>query len=255
MNSKELQKALVIAVTEDYVKETGDQNPDSEKIQKYIEQKGGDKYLEQKLKALTKKAAHGAKLDYISKLKSPCSEGETLEVYKKGGQLCTRCIKGNFGRKLPTAPDASEAYRNGNIKRRKNFTVVTASISSAPDPRRIEQRIKGKDTTYVETPGNIGEGIRIKHRKASSTDKDKSEYNILKRRFKQAAAQATTSFKNGKKIKVSCGGTKVAEKGCKVKKSGLGCKTKLFAEKGTKVCPKCGKKHPMNVVCEIPRKK
>lgn len=38
-------------------------------------------------------AKFGAKLNYIKQLKGQCPEGYRMEYYKKGGQLCKRCMK------------------------------------------------------------------------------------------------------------------------------------------------------------------
>lgn len=206
MNKQELQKALVEAVTVDYIDETGDQNPTSEKIQKYIEQKGGDKYLQDKLKSLTKKAAHGAKLEYISKLKSPCNEGETLEVYKRGGQLCTRCIKAEQGG-VPVKKNP-----NWTMKDEKELdSLKTRESKKLPLTIQGKKRIKFLTNKFAKAP-------------------NRAEYDS-----ESWFNDKVSKKKYGSKIKVSCGGTKVVEK-------------------GGKICPKCGKIHPMNVLCETPRR-
>lgn len=38
-------------------------------------------------------AKFGAKLNYIKQLKGQCPEGYKMEYYKKGGQLCKKCMK------------------------------------------------------------------------------------------------------------------------------------------------------------------
>ena len=38
-------------------------------------------------------AANGAKLAYIQRLRNKCPEGFELEMFKAGGQICTKCVK------------------------------------------------------------------------------------------------------------------------------------------------------------------
>lgn len=105
------------------------------------------------------------------------------------------------GKNLPTAPDAKEAYKGGtyvpsvqsgesnnNNYFRKPFTSrvkavpVTDYIS-----REISQFINPitNDTVYKEVPYHDTE-VRIKPRRASTRDTDRSEYNILNRRYNEA---------------------------------------------------------------------
>lgn len=95
MNEKELQQAFAQYLAqisgaknqqelEQFVKQLGKEGLQKE-YQKFVQ-------LMQKQKA--QKAAHGAKLAYISKLNGfSCPEGERLEYFQKGGKFCKRCVK------------------------------------------------------------------------------------------------------------------------------------------------------------------
>lgn len=183
-------------------------------------------------------AKFGAKLAYIKHLKGECPEGSHLEYFKAGGQICKRCAKdavkkdckgskikkacggatagmnlikaelGNKikkvvskkdGDKLPTAPDASEAYAGGvytkdsrNLPQKIFSRAQRSSVSSNPKlhkfPRVITQIVSGKDTTYTEVPATDSEDIWTITRKASNKDKD---FSIMKKRFQQAVNAAT----------------------------------------------------------------
>lgn len=93
------------------------------------------------------------------------------------------------GKNLPTAPDAKEAYKGGTYTDGVNKDVITGPPIVDSFPRTITQKINSNDTTYIETPpyDPIARIIVPRGRKASSSDKDRDEYNILKRRFEQAA--------------------------------------------------------------------
>ena len=129
MDNKKTQEALIQAVVSDYVKETGDKNPDEKKLQNYIKQKGGDKYLQQKLQSLTQKAAHGAKLQYIKNLKNQCADDEELVYFKKGGSLDCGCVK-----------KGTEGMEFNNPKNKQN---TKPTWTKEDDKKLLEERRKG----------------------------------------------------------------------------------------------------------------
>lgn len=100
--------------------------------------------------------------------------------------------KFQFGRNLPTAPDAKEAYKGGTYKSGRKSDKIIGPLERHYVPRQITRTIgPNSDTTYVETPKYFvpeGEFIRVKPRKANSLDEDRTEYEILNRRFNEAAS-------------------------------------------------------------------
>ena len=57
-------------------------------------------------------------------------------------------------------------------------------------PAQIKQDVQGTDTTYTEYPRH-SKFVKGVPRTASSSDVDRSEYNILKKRFDTAWGNAT----------------------------------------------------------------
>lgn len=103
------------------------------------------------------------------------------------------------GKNLPTAPDAKEAYKGGTYvpsvqsgePNNSNYPMkpFTSRVIAVPvtdyGSREISEFINRGDTTYREVP-YYGTEVRIKPRRASTRDKDRSEYDILKRRYNEA---------------------------------------------------------------------
>lgn len=58
-------------------------------------------------------AKFGAKLNYIRQLQGQCPEGYQMEYFKKGGQLCKRCMKKEQGGNMsyPTLNSVSEQFK------------------------------------------------------------------------------------------------------------------------------------------------
>ena len=109
---------------------------------------------------------------------------------KQGGKMNKIKYFQQGGKNLPTAPDAKEAYKGGTYKSGRKSDKIIGPLEKHYVPRQITRTISS-DTTYVETPKYFvpeGEFIRVKPRKASSSDKDRTEYEILNRRFNEAAS-------------------------------------------------------------------
>lgn len=100
--------------------------------------------------------------------------------------------KFQFGRNLPTAPDAKEAYKGGTYISGKKSDKIIGPAEDYYVPRQITRIISPNlDTTYIERPKYHvpeGDAIRVKLREANSSDKDRTEYEILDRRFNEAAS-------------------------------------------------------------------
>lgn len=85
------QEALIKAVVADFTKEKGKQPASEKELTDYIKEKGGDKYLQSKLQGMSKKAAHGAKLQYIKSISHKCNDDEELVYFKRGGRVDCGC--------------------------------------------------------------------------------------------------------------------------------------------------------------------
>lgn len=101
MNDKELQQAFIQFLA----KKSGAK--DQAELEKYIKSLGEDglkqAYAEftQLMQKSAQKAAHGAKLQYIKKLKNQCADDEELVYYKKGGAIKCGCKKKETGGSIP----------------------------------------------------------------------------------------------------------------------------------------------------------
>lgn len=128
--------------------------------------------------------------------------------------------EGGTKTELPTAPSAKEAYKNGTIQSRpdkfsfgwepydnilawRSPEIITAQPPQSTFfnyfPRSIRKEIRyhrnnpdhilDVDTLYYEHPeyrNRFGHLTKLKYRIGASSDKDRSEYEILKRRFNEA---------------------------------------------------------------------
>lgn len=96
--------------------------------------------------AQTKKAAHGAKLNYFKSLKNQCPEGEELYYFKKGGKAGCGCKKKEDGGQVTTAKEDSA------IAKFKATRKMQAG-------KKIEQKKEGWDNkrNYIVTKAGIEE--------------------------------------------------------------------------------------------------
>ena len=250
MNDEQLQQAFLQFLAE----KSGAKN--EKELQAYVQQLGEEglqqAYAEfaQLMQQQTRKAKHGAKLNYIKQLKHQCPEGQELVYFKRGGMIDCGCMgkkmedggktekkqsavekfRAMKAKKGATAPKAKEAYSNGNyyedsrslsdrIHGRKSSTV-TGPMNSQKSPRQITQTItRDNDTIYSETPAHDGT-VRVKTRTASSSNKKGSEYDVLKRRYNEAKSVADKREKGGKARTDRAVKSNFVKKGSKLK---MGC--------------------------------
>lgn len=131
-NEQELQKAFMAYLIEDAAAQ-GMQIQSEQDLQAYAQQLGEEglkaKYQEfmQKMQGGVK-AALGAKLNYIHKLKGNCPEGEELVYMKQGGRMCPVCQKkaekAKDGKKLPKTNAVSD-FKEKRKQINPNDTVNT----------------------------------------------------------------------------------------------------------------------------------
>ena len=117
---------------------------------------------------------------------------QLISKNKQGGKMNKINYFQKGGKNLPTAPNAKEAYQGGTYISGKNSDKIIGPAEKYYVPRQITRTIgPNSDTTYVEKPKYFvpeGEFIHVKPRKANSLDKDRTEYEILNRRFNEAAS-------------------------------------------------------------------
>lgn len=100
--------------------------------------------------------------------------------------------KFQFGKNLPTAPNAKEAYKRGTYKDGLFKDEIIGPFIVDNISRTLTQKIDpvSNDTTYIETPpyDPVMLITKPRKRKANSSDKDRTEYEILNRRFNEGAS-------------------------------------------------------------------
>jgi hypothetical protein len=80
---------------------------DQKSLEKYIQSLGEEglkqayKEFTEYMQSQTQKAEHGAKLQYVKKLKRICQDDEELVYFKKGGSIDCGCVKKQTGGELP----------------------------------------------------------------------------------------------------------------------------------------------------------
>ena len=185
-NEQELQKAFMAFLIEDAAAQ-GMQIQSEQDLQAYAQQLGEEglkaKYQEfmQKMQGGVK-AALGAKLNYIHKLKGNCPEGEELVYMKQGGRMCPVCQK--------------KAEKAENGKKLKNKNAVS-------DFKEKRKQINPNDTVNTKFGPRDLNG-KTKYPKYNAK---KENYNFETRMRVQEKDE-----KSGKKVIGSACGSKMKKK-------------------------------------------
>ena len=185
-NEQELQKAFMAYLIEDAAAQ-GMQIQSEQDLQAYAQQLGEEglkaKYQEfmQKMQGGVK-AALGAKLNYINKLKGNCPEGEELVYMKQGGRMCPVCQK------------KAEKAENGKKLKKKN------AVSDFKEKRK---QINPNDTVNTKFGPRDLNG-KTKYPKYNAK---KENYNFETRMRVQEKDE-----KSGKKVIGSACGSKMKKK-------------------------------------------
>lgn len=190
MNDKELQQKFINFLQEKSGAKT------QKDLEKYIQNLGEDglkkAYQEftdkmtQEQNKKTKKALHGAKLQYIKNLKHICNEDEELVYFKKGGSLDCGCVKkANSGTILDNKPKNNwRAKVRQNLEKSQMYDPKTQNMRK-PNKEELARQAKNREETAKT--GKQGDHI-------------------------QGSAEQSKKIKNnrsGTKIKVSACGSKM----------------------------------------------
>lgn len=142
----------------------------------------------------------------VARFKAKC--GAKVKKHEYGGSLKSIPFYqgGTSKGGLPTAPPAEQRFKNGRIVTKDdelinnriqfvNSSQVDGVYANTPYsiiPASIIRTINGNDTTIMETPEQKRFAFRLppKVRKASSKDEDRTEFDILNRRFNTAMSVA-----------------------------------------------------------------
>lgn len=179
-NDQELQKAFMAYLIEDAAAQ-GMQIQSEQDLQAYAQQLGEEglkaKYQEfmQKMQGGVK-AALGAKLNYIHKLKGNCPDGYEMIYMKQGGRVCPVCQKkaekAKDGKKVGNSVSQWKADR---AKAKDEAARDSIAINKYGDQdTMIEKGHKGKfnPNKKNESGGTTWEPDRSKYKKNEKTEKN-----------------------------------------------------------------------------------
>ena len=145
-NDQELQKAFMAFLIEDAAAQ-GMQIQSEQDLQAYAQQLGEEglkaKYQEfmQKMQGGIK-AALGAKLNYIHKLKGNCPDGYEMVYMKEGGRFCPKCMqkasKAKDGKKLNEKKNTIKDFK----EKRKQHINPNDTVNTKFGPRDLNGKTK-----------------------------------------------------------------------------------------------------------------
>lgn len=138
-----------------------------------------------------KKAAHGAKLNYIKRLKHQCADDEEVVYYKKGGIMGCDCQKKQDGGQVTKQKQKSDPTKDFKNRKQQNKPEQEKRL----DPKTTKTLPGGKYPKYWTSKER-----QIWEREHGPND------------------EGLGAHKQGGEIKKDCGGSKM-----KIKSAGAGC--------------------------------
>lgn len=154
----------------------------------------------------TRKALHGAKLNYIKGLKHICNDDEELVYYKKGGSIDCGCVKKQLtGGEVPSNPKKSKndwkAKVRQNLEKPQMYDYKTGGMRKPTKEELARQAKNREETAKTGKQGNHIQGS------AEQSKKVKTHYNgakvkagsngcvaKFKKRFQQGGSLNGTPF-------------------------------------------------------------
>lgn len=192
MSEQELQQAFLQFLAQ---KSGAKNQKDLEKYVKSLGEKGLEKAyqeFQQTLQNQTQKAKHGAKLNYLNKLKNKCAEGEELVYYKKGGSVDCGCVKKeDNGGKTPQKPKKS-------VEKFKMDRATRDSIAANEhDDQEVQANMPGK---YIPNPKHDPKDPKS-HAQIWVPDRTQAPYKKDEKKVEKKAcgSKVVEKFKNRKK--------------------------------------------------------
>lgn len=196
MNDKELQQKFINFLQEKSGAKT------QKDLEKYIQNLGEDglkkAYQEftdkmtQEQNKKTKKALHGAKLQYVKNLKHICNEDEELVYFKKGGKVGCGCAKKADGGKAP-----SDSTKNQPSWKQKFYDSKTKQFR---EPTKEEQKKQAENRKQASqgkgegTPPNINKGVKKNYNGAKVKAGSNGCVAKFKKRFQYGGSLNGTPF-------------------------------------------------------------
>lgn len=108
------------------------------------------------MKEQTRKALHGAKLNYIKGLKHICNDDEELVYYKKGGSIDCGCVK----KKQKGGEVKNDSTKNWKQKFYDSKTKQFREPTKEEQKKQAENRNQSAQGKGEGTPPKINKGIK-----------------------------------------------------------------------------------------------
>lgn len=138
-----------------------------------------------------KKAAHGAKLDYIKRLKDQCAEDEELVYFKRGGAIGCGCVK--------------KKQEGGGITKKALSAIDNFKARINQKRKEVEAQRPDKNGEYTTK-----DGIRVITRKGTNERQRTLDANKTKEETTPPKInKGVGKNEKGSKLKKNCGGAQI----------------------------------------------
>ena len=218
-----MNEKIAKVIVSDFKKKKKRDPKDEKELTQFVQEEGGEKYLQSIANRLKTAALHGTKLQYFKKLKHQCADDEELYYYKKGGAVECGCKK--KGGEVKTEKDCGggpvakfKAVRKGksgfDVTAFADATGSQGGFANAKPKRKTPKKGTWAEATkYIpgQTIQRGNGGPDAKEQDSAVRDRKDNQENIVKKEEKKNNSNYYTSmaFEKGdkivKKFKASCG--------------------------------------------------
>lgn len=206
------KKALAKAIIADFRNKKQRDPKDEQELTQFVEEQGGEKYLQKMQDKLTKAALHGAKLNYIKSLKNQCAEDEEVIYFKSGGQMKCGCQKKEGGEVTKAESGWQAKFKNRKQQKEdKDKRQDKQNISRVQAKREVQPQ-KNQQWTNEEDRKLDSLVMRKEYYKKPLTRQGEKDLKDLKEKFKNSSNKNKFELqeeKCGGKVKKKASGSKI----------------------------------------------
>ena len=160
-------------------------------------EKDAEEFRKAKSQSKTKKAAHGAKLDYIKAISHKCPEGQELYYFKVGGKVGCGCI----GKKLQEGGKTKESVVD-------KFKKAQKGVKIEPSDTIHTKKFGVRNLNDKKNIKNVKKLTNDEYRKLSGDERTRIHYKDAERESKEVKEKKCggkmKKHQTGGKIKVIC---------------------------------------------------
>ena len=210
-----MNEKIAKVIVSDFKKKKKRDPKDEKELTQFVQEEGGEKYLQSIANRLKTAALHGAKLQYFRTLKHQCADDEELYYYKKGGSVDCGCKKKEDGGEVRkaglgcSAVDKFKAVRKGksgfDITAFADATGSQGGFANAKPKRKTPKKGTWAEATkYIpgQTIQRGNGGPDSKEQDSAVRDRKDNQENIIKKEEKKKLEKGD---KIVKKFKAKCG--------------------------------------------------